>query len=85
MAFEKKGLRPRENDHTYYYLYVSDKKTPIRTKLSRGSKYRVYGPGLLKQVAWELKLTLPELARFVDCPLEYSDYVRLMRDRGHLR
>ena len=84
-AFQRKGFRPREAEHTWYYLYIAGKRTPIRTKLSHGTQYRQYGPTLLGKVADQLHLTAAELADFVDCPLTYDSYIGLMRIRGQLR
>src|SRR5690606_28100550 len=37
-GLRQKGFQPRENDHTFYHLYVSGKKTIISTKISHGEK-----------------------------------------------
>jgi hypothetical protein len=37
-GLQKKGFVPRENDHTFYHLFVNGKKTVISTKISHGEK-----------------------------------------------
>ncbi len=79
-ALAKKGFRAREGDHTFYFLYVGERKTAVHTKISRGAAE--YGGQLLGQMARELHLTSGELLSLVDCPLDGEAYVGLLVARG---
>jgi hypothetical protein len=37
-ALQQKGFRKKENDHTFFHLWVDDKKTAVFTKLSHGER-----------------------------------------------
>ena len=37
-GLEKKGFHRRENDHTFFHLWIDNKKTPVYTKISHGKK-----------------------------------------------
>lgn len=37
-GLERKGFQLRDNDHSFYHLYVDGKKTMIFTKISHGEK-----------------------------------------------
>ena len=78
-----KGFETKENDHTYYFLYVGNKKTSIRTKISHGSKE--YDGKLLSQMSRQLHFRNNEFNDFLDCTLTYDDYVQLMIERQHLK
>lgn len=81
-ALEAKGFEPQENDHTYYFLHIEGGKTDIRTKVHHHR--REYGDKLLGLVAREMRLTMRELGDFLECPLTRDEYIKRMRDRGHL-
>ena len=79
-ALLRKGFREDLTHHRYLWLYVDNKKTSIKTRLSHGAKE--YGDFLLSQVQKQLKLSRPELLRFVECPLDYEQYVRHLVGNG---
>ena len=81
-ALTKKGFREDDTHHHLFWLYVSGEKTPIRTRLSHSA--REYGDSLLAMVAREMNLRRSELNAFVECPLGYQDYIRLLGERGFL-
>jgi hypothetical protein len=72
-ALTQKGFRPKEGDHTFYFLYVNEKKTSIRTKISHGIDE--YGPGLLSQMSKQLHLPPQDFHGFVECPISYRQYL----------
>jgi hypothetical protein len=73
-------------DHRYFYLYHNGKKTSIRTKISHGSKYKVYGDELLVQVKYQLRLdTKGQLIDFCNCPLSQAEYINLLYKKNILK
>lgn len=74
-SLEFKGFKTRNGDHDYYiYHTMAGKKTTIKTKISRGSSYKVYSDSLLSAMARQCKLTNGDLLKFIDCNLSQSDY-----------
>ena len=78
-ALLKKGFREDNRDHHFYFLWVGNKKSSVRTKISHGIEE--YGIELLKRVSEQLHLTNKELNDLLDCPLTLEGYVRLLRQR----
>jgi len=78
----RKGFQQHEGDHAFFRLYVGGKKTRIGTKISHGEKE--IHDGLLAQMARDAKLVKGEFLDLVDCPMSTEQYVRLLRERGHL-
>ena len=76
-----KGFRESEGDHRYLVLYVNDIKQSIWTKISRSSRKEI-GETLIHQMARQTRLTKPQFLDLVHCPLEYEDYVSILRDKG---
>jgi predicted RNA binding protein YcfA (HicA-like mRNA interferase family) len=77
-----KGFVRREGDHHFYSLLVGGKKTGIITKVSHGEKE--IHDGLLAQMAKQTRLVKKDFLDLVDCPLSAEDYLRKLRDGGHL-
>ncbi len=76
-----KGFRSEEGSkHQLWYLWVDDKKTSVRTKLSRGTKYRQYGNPLLNEMKRDLKLPgLSATKRLLKCPITGAEYLAILR------
>ena len=81
-ALTRKGFRSHHGDHVYYYLYVGDKKTSIRTKISHGENE--IGENLLAVMARQVKLTKKLFGDLVDCPLTHDQYVKILQHGGHV-
>ncbi len=82
-ALEKKGFRleRRTNDYLYYFYY-DGKKTSIHTKVSmgKGEDIRVK---LLSMIRHQLRLdNSTQLQKFIECPMEYPDYVQHLKVKG---
>jgi len=88
-ALESKGFEMdtcgHNRDHDFFLHYVNNKKTGIRTFLSRGVKYKEYSDDLLSQVAKQLRLKRKELDEFIECPLTQEGYVTLLKERGEIK
>lgn len=84
-ALRSKGFRAEEGDHTFYFYYTqAGKRTPVRTKISRGSKYKRLDDNLLAAMARQCRLTKVQFADLVHCPLSREDYERVLAGQQHL-
>jgi len=83
-ALTKKGFHSEErSDHTFFILYVNGTKTPIYTKLGRGSKG--LKKSLISAIRKQLKFRDMEgLQGFVDCPITEEEYVAMLRRNGEI-
>ena len=79
---QRKGFRKRQGGDKYFHLYVDGKKTAVFTFVSHGE--REIHDGLLGQMAKQTRLVKKEFLDLIDCPLTEEQYVRLLRERGHL-
>ena len=82
-TLSSKGFKSEERDHSYFFLYVDDRKSSIRTKISHGSKE--YGANLLSMVARQLHLSNSQLYDFLDCPLGHEEYVTILKEKKKLK
>ena len=81
-SLQRKGFALKENDHAFYHLFVDGKKTIVSTKISHGE--REISDSLLGMMARQVKLTRRQFNDLIDCPLEFEEYVRLLRAAGHV-
>lgn len=79
-GLEKKGFKMRENDHSFFHLWVGGKKTVVYTKVSHGEKE--IADNLLGAMARQLALSRKQLLELVDCPLTEAAYVAQLRAAG---
>lgn len=79
---QRKGFRKRQGGDKYFHLYVHGKKTAVFTFVSHGE--REIHDGLLGQMAKQTRLVKKEFLDLVDCDLSEADYLKLLRERGHL-
>ena len=79
-ALLSKGFEEEHTHHIVFRLLVGGRKTEVRTRLSHGA--REYGSSLLAEVARQMGLRKSELDAFVQCPMSYEAYVRLLIERG---
>ena len=76
---EYKGFKNRGGDHEFYIYYtLSGKKTVIKTKISRGTGYKVYSDSLLAAMAKQCKLTKGKFLDLVDCTLNRDEYEKIL-------
>ncbi len=82
-ALSKKGFRPQNKHHKYYYFYDGDTFTGIYTYISTGNKYKDYGDALLSKMAKQLKLnSRKELCELVDCSMDQAKYRGKLEKQG---
>jgi hypothetical protein len=81
----KKGFIEGGGDHDFYYLEIDNKKSSIFTKLSRGKNYKVYSDDLVGSMCGQLGITKKELKALIECPLSYSKYIEILKERGKIR
>ena len=79
----KKGFVPEQRDHSYFFLHVDGRKSSVRTKISHGSKE--YGDNLLSLIARQLYLSIKQLNDFLDCPLDYREYIKILKEKQKLQ
>ena len=87
----RKGLKEKgfvevskKKDHDFYYLYVEGKKRSIFTKLSRGSGFRDYSDGLVRDVYRQIGLSKEDFLRYLDCSLTLDRYIQMLREQNRL-
>jgi len=78
-----KGFELRDDrDHFVLVFAGVGLRRAIFTKLSRGSKYKVYGDKLLSDMSHQLKITRKQLDALIECPMQESDYTKVLKDQG---
>ncbi len=79
-SLERKGFERDERHHHYFvYRTLAGKKTPIRTRTSRGSSYKALGDPLLAQMAKQCGgLSRTDFLKLVDCPLNRESFEHLV-------
>lgn len=81
-ALSSKGFVAKGGDHTFYiYHSIEGKKTTIKTKISRGSGYKVYTTPLLSAMAKQCKLTNGNLLKFIDCTISQQNYEEILSNQ----
>lgn len=81
-SLERKGFRPHSSHHTFYVLYVSGKKSSVRTRISHGATE--CDSYILAQMAKQLCLSNAELSSLLDCPLSHDTFVNVLRRKGRI-
>lgn len=81
-SLQQKGFKKKENDHVFFHLWIDGKKTSVYTKLSHGEKE--VSDSLLGMMARQVKLNRRQFDNLIDCPLSAEDYIKLLKDSGHL-
>lgn len=85
-SLSRKGFEESEsNHHTHYIYHTADgQKTPVKTRVSRGSSYKSLGDDLLGKMAKQCKLTKADFIDLVDCPLSREEYEMRLVQNGVL-
>lgn len=81
-SLTKKGFHSHHSDHQRFYLHVEGKKTAVRTMISHSAKE--IDDNLLSLMARQVKLNKKLFADLIDCPLSQEQYVKLLREGGHV-
>jgi len=80
-ALLAKGFREEQGRHRKFVFYYQGKRTNIRTMLSHGSKD--IQKDLLSAIKRQLQFdTVEQLRDFINCPMEYNDYVAHLQNKG---
>ena len=80
---EQKGFKQDSTHHQMYWLYIGERKTSIRTRISHSE--REYGDNLLGQMAKQVRLPKKKFLELIDCSLVKNDYFALLEDRDIIR
>ena len=76
-SLTKKGFIEDNNDHKHYWLYINERKTDVKTKLSHGQKE--CRSNLLAQMAKQLHLRRKDFDSLIDCTLGKEEYIQMLR------
>lgn len=71
-ALARKGFELRD-DRDHIVLTFGGLTRSIYTKLSRGSKYKVYGNPLLGDISRQLMLSRRQLDELIQCPMGHEE------------
>jgi predicted RNA binding protein YcfA (HicA-like mRNA interferase family) len=83
-SLKKKGFRPDEGDHHWFFYWTADgKKTTVRTKTSHGPT-KDLGDGLLKEMARQIRISKSQFLELVDCPMSREQYEECLRVGEHV-
>lgn len=70
-----KGFEEGGGDHIFLsYRRTDGKLSTIRTKLSRGTKYKDVSDDLLGKMARQVRLPKGDFLDLIDCPLDQAGY-----------
>lgn len=78
-----KGFKETNTHHEMYWLYVGNRKTSVRTRISHSESE--YGDRLLNQMAKQVGLNRTEFDDLIECPLTHDEYLKRLRTRGIVR
>ncbi|MDN5846879.1 MAG: hypothetical protein L0H53_11465 [Candidatus Nitrosocosmicus sp.] len=76
----KKGFKTRDGDHTYFILYIQDRKTSIYTKISHGR--REIDDSLIKRMAGQIRLEKNQFLKLIECAIDHEKYTQILKDNG---
>jgi len=78
-ALLEKGFREesghQKKGHTYFRLYVGEKKTHVLTQVSEGKANRNLASPNVKRTYKQMHISKDQLFAFVDCSMSEADYV----------
>lgn len=82
----KKGFTEKgDGDHIVLLFQHQGVKTIIRTKISRGSKYREISDKLIAQMARQCKIKKTEFIGLVECTVSEREYINLLDEKMYRR
>ncbi len=81
-SLTKKGFHEENGKkHILFFYRLDGKETGVFTKVSRGTKYKTLGLGLVKEMAQQCRLSTEQFRSLVRCPLSKEGYRGLIRAR----
>lgn len=82
----KKGFTEiGDGDHIVLRFEYRGVKTFIRTKISRGSKYKEISEKLIAQMARQCRINKTEFVGLVECTVSQRDYIDLLDEKMYQR
>ena len=76
----KENKSAKGHDH-YRYYDLNDRKTSVRTMVSRGTKYKTLGNDLRSEMARQCKLSKKQFEQLVSCDLTRQSYEEILRSK----
>lgn len=81
----KKGfVEENGRKHIFFHFTIEGKKTPIRTHVSHGSKYKTLGDDLVSAMAKQCKVTSKNFCGLAECTISEAEYIELLEAGGHI-
>ncbi|PIV69822.1 MAG: hypothetical protein COS08_03450 [Euryarchaeota archaeon CG01_land_8_20_14_3_00_38_12] len=82
-ALTKKGfVANSRSDHVWYTLIVNGKDVGVWTRISHGSGKNDIPIGIQHKMARQIGLKYKQFIEYVECTLDYSNYIRTLRENG---
>jgi len=76
--------RPSDHDK-FYFVYNGKTYKQIVVKLSRGSSYKTYDISLISKMKKRVLLdTNQEIYDLFECPMDFDNYVSILKKKGEL-
>ena len=79
-GLKKKGFKLASGDHRYLVLFVGDKETSIRTKISHGSTKDIDNY-LISKMSQQTYLSKNEFMDLINCPLSQKKYLKILQSK----
>jgi len=81
-ALKSKGFQRSDNDHSFFVYYSqTGRKSPVRTKISHGSRNKDVTGWLLSEMQKQCHLSRDEFRDFVACPLSREKYEAILVEK----
>jgi hypothetical protein len=80
----RKGFKPKDTDHHFYYFTHEGKKTSVYTKTSHG-KSSVDDINLIGKMQKQLHLNKNQFKLLIECPLGENEYIEILRSKNVLK
>lgn len=81
-ALLKKGFRRDDSHHVYFWLFIGDKKTSVKTWVSHG--HSDCGNRLISWMSKQLSISKEQFVALVSCPLKHEEYVEILRKQNRI-
>ncbi|MES2327955.1 MAG: hypothetical protein V4539_00040 [Bacteroidota bacterium] len=78
----KKGFRKNEGDH-HFYLYYYNGKVITKTKVSHNDQD--IGDDLISKMYKQCKVTKKQFLDLINCPLDESGYIEILKEQDLLK
>ena len=82
-SLQRKGFKKTtHSDHNRFYLYIGEEKQVVQTKISHGEDE--IRDTLISKMSHQLHLEKSDFIRFVECPLQFEEYIQILKKKDVL-